>query len=73
MGKPICSDCGMNMGKIAYVNDSHVTDQDGRKVREVSGGKFGGFFACVNSNCPSCYLSHKKSRIADLESKQNEK
>ena len=50
----------MNMGKIAYVNDSDMADQDGRKVREVSGGKFGGFFACVNSNCPSCHLSHKK-------------
>jgi len=61
------------MGKIAYVNDSDVTDQDGRKVGIVSKRESGGFFACVNSNCPSCHLSYKKSRIADLESKQNEK
>ncbi len=59
MGKPICSDCGMNMGKIAYVNDSDVTDQDGRKVGEVS-ERIAGFFVCVNSDCPSCHLNHKK-------------
>ncbi len=49
----------MNMGKIAYVNDSDVTDQDGRKVGEVS-ERIGGFFVCVNSDCPSCHLNHKK-------------
>jgi len=48
------------MGKISYVNDSDVTDQDGRKVSEVSEGEFDGFFVCVNSDCPSCHLSHKK-------------
>jgi len=48
------------MGKIAYVNDSDVADQDGRKVAEVPEGEFGGFFVCVNSDCPSCHLSHKK-------------
>ena len=64
MGKPICSDCGMNMGKISYVNDSDVTDQDERKVAEVSEGEFGGFFVCVNSDCPSCHLNHKKDSSA---------
>jgi len=60
MANPVCSACGMNMGKIKYVDDQDIKDQHGKKVGEISEGEFGGLFVCVNSNCSSCHSSHRK-------------
>jgi len=64
MANPVCSGCGMNMGKIRYVEDQDVTNQDGKTVGKVSEGEFGGLFVCVNSDCPKCHPSHKKHNPA---------
>jgi len=50
----------MNMGKIAYVDTKEIKDSGGKKVGEISEGEWGGFFVCVNPDCPDCHSSHKR-------------